>query len=1088
MTEQQISGIMNTVKDCKINFLQHEYYRYSHLIHNEIQHIERIYKENIISINVRNACLKQLSELIRFMNNDVYNVKLKEFKNALVGASESNTNNVSGDINEINDAQDALEACDDDTPAVCNTDIDKCENKNIDNTSNNKNKKNLDTKVSDLFTFDIPSRLDKLNVLFDICKNSDISNINDIMFDDFDKVKIKLLEICKDVGFYSIEDALNILIGSSHKEHIKSENDDSITDNELEFKEKLDLYNLIFVPIDYKSILLNGTQQTSDGNYGHIKSDMEWQLERVIPNSDIYIDSYAEVTLHFPNTNVCYVFGGYFVTDPICCIMRTSQICRQFVYKKKKIFQHIIDSDTTVNDKFALIYIKNLSIGELLSYNDHAFKQKIHTDYMKYISITKMKSFKSQMDEFTKDNNLKNMFNMIKLLLMGPDECINVAGLLFGLTKDKKYGADIIAELIYRRLSYTLQIRLKKSSINLKNELDKLKAMSDSDVDSKKLIAANAGIPTNIKKIIFDKMEEMKFGSSETGKHKLYVDVLSKFPWIDNDTTFEQLRHDDVKCRAMMDNVYNVLKNKVYGHEECKNAIREMVCKLIMNPVSGGKALGLVGPPGVGKTLIAKRLGEALGIPCISISLCGVEDAAVLTGHSFTYSAAQPGSIVRKMVEAGSARCIMFFDELDKSCQKHGVNEIQNVLINVTDPNMNMNFNDKFFDVGFPLNKVIFVFSYNDKSKIDPILHNRIQEIDVKPYTVKDKLKICQEFLMKEILEDIGLQHKSILIDDKDAEYVIQNFTHESGVRELKRKLETIFLKINVDRIYRKGPFKCKCKEHIKECSDCDSCEKCKSGKYHDCEKCKSCNSCNVVCHKDCKMLITPENPIKINHDIIVKYLNKPKHDVDKIHPQPEVGVINGLYATTIGSGGITQILMYTYFGSNKFCLHMSGSQGKVMKESVSFAFTIASNLIKNEYMNNFVKTHPRGIHIHTPDGATPKDGPSAGAAFTTAFISKILNKKIRNDIAMTGEIGQNGNVTKIGGLVYKLRGAKAAGVRLVFVCKENEDDYNEIFKSDPDLFNDNFQVKIVTHVREIIPFALLEDDGTSIDGSKYLN
>lgn len=1084
MTEQQIGGIgigiMNTIKDCKINFLQHEYNRYSYLIHNQIQHIERIYKENIISINVRNTCLKQLSELIRFMNNDVYNVKLKEFKDSLNITDSSNTQKNVNSVSEINDAQDALETCDDDTPAVPYND--KYEIKNID-VSSNKNKKILDLSIVDYIGTELPSKLDNINVLFDMCKNSDISNIKDLMFNDFDKIKVRLLDICKDVGFNTLEDALNILVGSSHKEYIKSEYDDTITETEIEFKEKLELYNLVFIPIDYKFITLSDT----NNSYGHIKSDMEWQLEKPVQNSDIYIDSYAEVTLHFPNTTVCYIFGGYFINDPIHCIVRTSQICRQFIYKKKKLFQHIIDSDTTLNDKFSSIYLKNLSIGEILSYNEQAFKQKIHTDYMKYISITKMKSFKSQMDEFTKENSLKNMHNMIKLLLMGPDECINVAGLLFSLTKDKKYAADIVAELIYRRLSYPLQIRLKKSSMNLKNELDKLKAMSDSDIDAKKLIAANAAIPTNIKKIIFDKMEEMKFGSSETGKHKLYIDILSKFPWIDTDTTFEQLRHDDVKCRAMMDNVYNVLKNKVYGHDECKNAIREMVCKLIMNPVSGGKALGLVGPPGVGKTLIAKKLGEALGIPCISISLCGVEDAAVLTGHSFTYSAAQPGSIVRKMVEAGSARCIIFFDELDKSCQKHGVNEIQNVLINVTDPNMNMNFNDKFFDVGFPLNKVIFVFSYNDKSKIDPILHNRIQEIEVKSYTVKDKLKICQEFLLKEILEDIGLQHKSILIDDKDAEYVIQNFTHESGVRELKRKLETIFLKINVDRIYRKGPFKCKCREHIKLCQECNDCEKCNSGKYHDCNKCRECKSCNVVCQKDCKISITPENPIKINHDIIIKYLNKPKHDIDRIHPNPEVGVINGLYATTIGSGGITQILMYTYFGSNKFCLHMSGSQGKVMKESVSFSFTIASNLIKTEFMNVFIKTHPRGIHIHTPDGATPKDGPSAGCAFTTAFISKILNKKIRNDIAMTGEIGKSGNVTKIGGLVYKLRGAKAAGVKLVFVCKENEDDYNEILKSDPELFNDDFQVKIISHMRDIIPHALLEDDNSSLDASKYL-
>jgi len=1078
MTEQNSTSI--TVKDCKLNFLQYEYYRYSQLIQNQIQHVERLYKESIISINIRNNCMRQLSELILFMNDDVFNPKFNEIKDS--GSSEYN------DIEFVDQTETAEESDDD----IAKTDKNSHKNtqkkddhvvKSLDKNKENFSDSLIDKNIFDYIGYQMNMKNDKnLSTIFELFKNNKVNNLNEILFDNFDKVRDKLLEVCKNVGFYSIEDALNVLVGNSHKEYIKfaSQNEIGVgSEKGSYFREELDLYNMVFIPVDYKTT-------PTDAKEGFIKSDMEWQLEKPVPNSDIYIDSYAEVKLHIPNTSICYTFGGYFINDPIHCIIRTSQIYRPFIYNKKKMFQKVVTANQFINDKFAEIYIKHIPIGEILSYDEKSFTQKISADYLRYSEITKMDSFKHQMDEFQKDNNLKNMFNIIRLLLMGPDECINVAGLLFGLTKDKKYGAEIIAELIYRRLAYTLQIRLKKSSINLKNELEKLKAMSESDVDMKRQIVVNMNIPKHIKKIILEKSEEMKFGNGETSKQKTYVDILMKYPWQNTDTKFEMLRYDDSKCRKMMDNVYDVLKKRVYGHEECKNTIRELVCKMIMNPNSPGKAIGLCGPPGVGKTLIAKGLGEALGIPCISISLCGVEDPAVLNGHSFTYSAAQPGLIVRKMVEAGSARCIMFFDELDKASQKHGVNEIQNVLINVTDPNMNTSFSDKFFECGFPLNHVLFVFSYNDESKIDPILLNRIQRIEVKSYSVKEKLKICQDFLLKEIMEGIGLEHKSILIDDKDIEYIADNFTHEAGVRELKNKLETLFLKLNVDRIYRRGVFKCKCKEHIILCDECKNCEKCNAGKYHDCEKCKLCKDCVVECKPDCKMIVTPANPIIVDNATIIKYMNKPKHDIEKIHPTPEIGICNALFATVSGHGGILRVTCYKNFGFDKFNLKLTGNLQETIKESCQFAFTMATNMIKTEYINKFIEETPGGLHVHFPSGSS-KDGPSAGAIITICYISRILNKRVRNDFAMTGTADFNGTIGAIGGLPSKLRGAKAALIKRVFVPKENEKDYDEILKSDQELFKD-FEVTLVSHVKEVIPYILIEDDGSSLDMTKYFN
>jgi ATP-dependent Lon protease len=413
-----------------------------------------------------------------------------------------------------------------------------------------------------------------------------------------------------------------------------------------------------------------------------------------------------------------------------------------------------------------------------------------------------------------------------------------------------------------------------------------------------------------------------------------------------------------------------------------------------------------------------------------------VDDGSVLSGHSFTYSSAQPGLIVKKMIAAGSSRCIMFFDEVDKTGAKHGINEVTNVLIHATDYNSNDKFNDKFLqEIGFPLNKVLFVFSYNDRNKIDRILLDRIEEIDVSAYSPEDKIQITKDHLIKELSKDIGIEQGSVDMSDDAIMYLVESFTNEPGVRELKRKLEKILTKLNVDRVYGREPF----------------------------SKSK---------------VFSKQTPIVIDKLLIDKYLVKPNILIKKVHITDEGGVINGLYATTIGMGGVLPILVYkNYSVKEGFKLKLTGSQKRVMRESIMFAMTIATNIVEDIYIKQFLQNNPNGLHIHTPDGATPKDGPSAGAAFTTAIISRMLQKKIKHNIAMTGEIETNGLVTAIGGLECKLSGAKRAGVKLVFVPKENESDYDKILKTNKTLIDDNFKVKFVDHITEILDYALIDGD-----------
>ena len=411
--------------------------------------------------------------------------------------------------------------------------------------------------------------------------------------------------------------------------------------------------------------------------------------------------------------------------------------------------------------------------------------------------------------------------------------------------------------------------------------------MSTDDVDLKKQIVVCQNMPGSVKRAAFEKIDEMKSANSDYHKQLLYVRTLLNFPWpsTNEDTFFYDIGKGKDKGKNFLETVVNRLDSKVYGHKECKESIKELIGKWICNPSSAGTAIGLSGPPGVGKTLIAKAIGTSLGIPYVQITLGGQNDGELLHGHGYTYTGSQPGMIVKKMIEAGSSRCVMYFDELDKACKRYNGNgnEIFNILIHLTDPNTNTEFQDRFFqEIKFPLNKVLFVFSYNDSSSIDSILMDRIKEIDVKPFKLIDKKNIVNKFLIKEMCELVGFEEGSINISNDTLDFIINEYTNEPGVRDLKRKLEKIFLKLNIDRIYNKGIF----------------------------EKIEN---------------LTKQNSLNIDNTLVSEYLGKNKISIQYIHNEPLVGVINGLYATESGQGGILPIQIFDNYtnGDDKFTLKL---------------------------------------------------------------------------------------------------------------------------------------------------------------------
>lgn len=833
----------------------------------------------------------------------------------------------------------------------------------------------------------------------------------------FNKTTKILNEIIEQYGYTSIIKIIETMINGKVK-HIFNTNVNNLI---VEI-------NDIVTPISYS------TFNVSDEN-----RDYYWRIPTTFKEND-YLCKTRELWIKNPSSinnyiKICLVFK----IDKLSCVIKTSQINRPILYNKKaNLLKNI--SDKNYDNKFIKTLLRHDYLGNIYcrSSNDYnMYINKVYTHYTKLVDST----FITLMKEFVAEtSNLKNMFDMIFLLLLGTDDNCDIAGLLIGLLKEKKGSVKTQIYILFQEnLTFYLQSKIKKSGKNITQELEKIKNISHENVDYRKQLITNKNIPNNVKSLVLEKIEEMKSFNNEYYKQLTYVKTVLNFPWPseNDDLFFNTLKDDKMMAKEYLDEVDKKLKNLCYGHEESKKSLLQIIGKWISNPESQGACLGLVGPPGVGKTLLASSVGKALDIPFGQITLGGQNDGELLHGHGYTYSGSQPGMIVKKMVDMGKSRCILYFDELDKACSKHGMtNEITSILIHLTDPNMNKSFQDRFFQgIDFPLNKVIFIFSYNDSSKVDPILLDRIKEIKVSPYTLTDKLNICTNYIVPEAKNNIKIDD-NINISNNMLEYIINSYTNEAGVRSVKRCIEEIFLHLNIDKIYERNLFKTK---------------------------------------KD-KISITKKN--------ITDILSEPYDHHSVILKEPHIGIINGLYATTSGDGGIIQIQIFpnTQNSCNKYELKLTGKQGETMKESVMCSLTAAIDYLKKnkekyniDDLDNYMDMNMKhGFHVHTPSTSTPKDGPSAGCAFTCCFISRILNRPLKNDIGMTGEVELTGKVTKIGGLEFKLQGAKKAGIKTVYVSSENEMDVNNIKKKYKNLITDDFKVITFSNVDEIIDDILL--------------
>jgi ATP-dependent Lon protease len=484
------------------------------------------------------------------------------------------------------------------------------------------------------------------------------------------------------------------------------------------------------------------------------------------------------------------------------------------------------------------------------------------------------------------------------------------------------------------------------------------------------------------------------------------------------------------KKKEYMKKIDNILDKCTYGQYEAKNQMKRIVGQWI-NGNSKGQCIGLHGPAGIGKTTLCKNgLAKCLfdddgnSRPFAFLPLGGATNGSILEGHHYTYLGSTWGKIVDILMETKCMNPIIYIDELDKISKTEHGREIISILTHITDQSQNTEFFDRYFaSVPIDLSQVLFIFSYNNRDNIDRILLDRIQEIHIDPLSSQEKLIISQNYVLPEIFKNVGFDNNEIKFKNDVLENIINQYTYEPGIRKLNEILYDIVREVNLKKI---------CGEEI-------------------------------IC------------PFLIDDFFLEDVLsNKTKITPKKINNEPKIGLVNGLYATSGGLGGITIIQAKQTISDKKFGLEkLTGSQGDVMKESMACAFTLASNLINKEFRKNFEKDNENfGVHIHCPDGATPKDGPSAGLAITTCLISLITKIPIKNDIAMTGEVDLEGKAGEIGGLYSKIQGALNAGVKCVLVPRNNEKDLDIIFRKEE---MEKESIKKSLCVRKVDSFLLLD-------------
>lgn len=453
-----------------------------------------------------------------------------------------------------------------------------------------------------------------------------------------------------------------------------------------------------------------------------------------------------------------------------------------------------------------------------------------------------------------------------------------------------------------------------------------------------------------------------------------------------------------------------ILDNDHFGLEDVKKRMIEHLAVLKLRNDMKSPILCLTGPPGVGKTSIGKSIAKALGREYVRVSLGGLRDEAEIRGHRKTYIGAMPGRIIQSIKKAGTSNPVFVLDEIDKLSTSHQ-GDPSSALLEVLDPEQNSEFYDNFLEMGYDLSKVMFIATSNNIASVQPALKDRMEIIKMSGYTIEEKVEIARQHLFPKQLAAHGLTTKQLIIGKKQLEKIVEGYTRESGVRGLENKIAQVIR-----------------------------------------------NAAKSVAMEE-------TYNIKVTDDDIIKILGAPRLERDKAESNEVAGVVTGLAWTSVG-GDI--LFIESLISKGKGTMTMTGNLGTVMKESATIALEfIKSNAEQLGLDPEMIAQH--NIHVHVPEGATPKDGPSAGIALLTSLVSVFTQKKVKKGLAMTGEITLRGKVLPVGGIKEKILAAKRANIKEIILCAENKYDIDEI-KSE---YLDGLTFHYVKEMSEVLALAI---------------
>lgn len=530
---------------------------------------------------------------------------------------------------------------------------------------------------------------------------------------------------------------------------------------------------------------------------------------------------------------------------------------------------------------------------------------------------------------------------------------------------------------------------------------------TDSDVEQflaeAEKLKASPEVKEKIRKEI-KRYKNVAGSGSESAVERAYIETLLELPW---DKASRDSRD--------LEGAEKILNEQHYGLEKVKERMLEFLAVRMLTGKAGSQIICLVGPPGTGKTSVAKSVAEALKRKYVRICLGGVRDEAEIRGHRKTYVGAMPGRIVAAVKQAGVKNPLMLLDEIDKLGSDYK-GDPASALLEVLDGEQNHAFRDHYVEIPIDLSEVFFIATANSRDGIPRPLLDRMEIIEVNSYTANEKFHIAREHLVAKAFQKNGIREGEIAFSDDAVRDIVRFYTREAGVRSLERQI-------------------------------------------------------GAVCRKEARAIFDRRKQklseeVNITPDKLEYYLGKPKYRQDKVNEKPEVGIVRGLAWTSVG-GDTLQIEVNVMPGEGK--IDLTGQMGDVMKESARTALSYVRSVSgKYKVAENFYKK--KDFHIHIPEGAVPKDGPSAGITMATALLSAVTHTPVRADLAMTGEVTLRGRVLPIGGLKEKILAAKMAEVKTVLVPKENEKDIEEISEE----IKEGLEILFVETMEEVARSALI--------------